>query len=172
MTGDSLFTRVGQNVGQRTQRRDIFSLYSGYYALVLAERVGFEPTWALAPTDFESVPVWPHRYLSKGHIGYALCAATTSRTAHLRTDCLSRPAPPSKAARTCSITQLYSASTCGGCIASSCKARRRPLKKVDNRAPHSDASSPPITVTRWLCVGMVKISATLFAAPVLGSSAP
>src|SRR3569623_2644256 len=172
MTGDSLFTRVGQNVGQRTQRREIYSLYSRSYAQVLAVRVGFEPSWSLAPTDFESVPVWPLRYLSKGLIGYALCAATTSRTAHLRTDCLSRPAPPSKAARTGSITQLYSASPCGGGIASSCKARRRPLLKVDDRAPRSDASSPPITATRWLCVGMVKISATLFAAPVLGSAAP
>src|SRR3569832_681546 len=85
MTGDSLFTRVGQNVGQRTQRREIYSLYSRSYAQVLAERVGFDPTWALAPADFESVPVWPLRYLSKGHIGYALCAATTRRTAHLRT---------------------------------------------------------------------------------------
>src|SRR3569832_2441157 len=82
MTGDSLFTRVGQNVGQRTQRREIYSLYSRSYAQVLAERVGFEPTWALAPTDFESVPVWPLRYLSEGHIGKALSATTTSRTAH------------------------------------------------------------------------------------------
>src|SRR3569623_990679 len=86
MPGDSLFTRVGQNVGQRTQRREIYSLYSRSYAQVLAERVGFEPTWALAPTDFESVPVWPLRYLSKGNIGLALCAATTSRTAHLQAD--------------------------------------------------------------------------------------
>src|SRR3569833_3263519 len=85
MTGDSLILCVGQNVGLLSQRREIYSLYSRSFAQVLAERLGFEPTWAFAPSDFESVPVWPLRYLSKGHIGYAFCAATTSRTAHLRT---------------------------------------------------------------------------------------
>ena len=32
--------------------------------LLLAEREGFEPSCALAQTDFESAPLWPLRYLS------------------------------------------------------------------------------------------------------------
>ncbi len=34
--------------------------------MVLAERVGFEPTWGCPPSDFESAPLWPLRYLSVG----------------------------------------------------------------------------------------------------------
>src|SRR3569832_1141510 len=84
MTGDSLFTRVGQNVGQRTQRREIYSLYSRSYAQVLAERVGFAPTWALAPTDFVSVPVWSLRFLSLGLFGFVFCVVSSCCSAHLR----------------------------------------------------------------------------------------
>src|SRR3569623_161685 len=63
-------------------------------------------------------------------------------------DRLCQPAPPSKAARTGPLRSCYSASACGGGITSSRTARRRALKNVDNRAPHSDASSPPVTDTR------------------------
>ena|GEM_PF-4604355 len=36
----------------------------GNHLFNMAERVGFEPTWGCPPSDFESAPLWPLRYLS------------------------------------------------------------------------------------------------------------
>ena len=40
----------------------LVSFHEGQSAM--AERVGFEPTWGCPPSDFESAPLWPLRYLS------------------------------------------------------------------------------------------------------------
>ena len=57
---------MGQNVGQDRLIYEKKPLSKGS-TNTMAETVGFEPTDAFTSTDFESVSLWPLRYVSVVH---------------------------------------------------------------------------------------------------------